>query len=604
MNKTLTINLGGLIFHIDEQAYKSLENYLSEIKSYLKKEEGSAEIIQDIESRIAELFREWKRSEEVIGQNEVDKVQELLGRPEDYLVEERDETEKSFKTETKGVRKLFRDTEHGMIGGVCTGIANYVSVDRMWIRLIAILLLIGIGWIDFGGTTFITYIILWIVVPEAKTTTERLQMKGKPINLENIKESAEELGKNIKNSVQNSESNIRNLGDFIIQVIKIIGKIFLILIGIILLIGVFGLLIAFLASFSGLIFGEFEYFKFFDRIVEYSWQYYLWIMATVIAVISLLTIMIKLGLSLINRRLKWHKGFTIGLITMFFISLFILLSLGLNQASYYSYEYDLEKEYTIPATDSIAIPIKASSFLEENHKGLADYNGFAQMGIEDDYFFDEKDALVYQMKHIDLEVKKSNDDKIHLINQFEASGQNREEAMKNAKVIHYKTQIDSARITLGNQVSIPKNTKKRGQEVRSVLYLPIGQKVLLSSDFYLRGDLVNFDDWNDEEMRTWQMTEEGFVCIDCIQNAINIDDDDFGTYNTGKEVIIINEKGIHISDGNDRVIINNQGINIKSGGKEIIKIDSNIKKKELKELENKIERKLRKKGVKVNIDVD
>ncbi len=605
MNKTININLGGLIFYIDEEAYKSLEKYLSKIKSYLKNEEGTTEIIQDIESRIAELFREWKRSEEVIGQKEIDKVQELLGRPEDYLVDE-EETSKSIKTsnskkETQGNRKLFRDTENGMIGGVCAGLASYVSVDRMWIRLIAILLLVGIGWLDFGGTTFIAYIILWIVVPEAKTTTERLQMKGKPINLENIKESAEELGQNIQDGVRNSESHIRNLGDFIIKVVKILGKIVLILVGVLFLIWAFSLLIAFLASLSGLIFGEFEYFRFFDRIVEYSWQYYVWIIAIAIAVISILIIMIKLGLSLINRRLKWHKGFVTGLIIMLFVSLFTLMSLSLSQASYYSYQYDLEKEYTLPATDSLAIPISVDSFLE-NHKGLVDYRGFFKFGdIEKDYFFDENKALVYQMEKVDLDIKKSNDNQIHFVNRFEASGRNREEALKNVRAIDYEVQVDSTKITVGDRISIPEDIKWREQKVKSTLYLPIGQKVLLSADFYLRGDLVNFDYWRKDEMRTWQMTEEGFVCLDCIQDTSDIDDTDFGIYNTGKEIIRINKDGIHISDGNDKVIINKDGINIKSGGKKIINIDNNATKEEL---EKKMENKLEEKGVKVDINID
>lgn len=605
MNKTLNINLGGLVFHIDEEAYKSLETYLSKIKSYLKKEEGSVEIIQDIESRIAELFREWKRSGEVIGQGEVERVQELLGRPEDYLVDEEEAEEPlrnyTSKAETLGVRKLFRDTEYGMVGGVCAGIANYLSIDRMWIRLLAVLLLIGIGWIDFGGTTLITYIILWIVVPEAKTTTERLQMYGKPINLENIKESAEELGQNIQNGVRNSEPHIRNLGDFIIKLVKIVGKIILIIFGVMFLIGAFSLLITLLTTLSGLIFGEFEYIQFFDRIVEYSWQYYLWLLAIFITVAGLITFLVTLGISLIKRNFKWYKGFVIGLIGLF-VGGFTLFSLALNQWSYYSYEYDLEKEYTIPATDSVAIPIKVDDFLEKDHKGLVDYKGFVRMGgVEDDYFFDENGALVYQMEHVDLDIKKSTDNEIHFVNQLEASGRNREEALKNAKAIQYKTEIDSTKITVGNRFSIPKDTKWRKQEVKSILYLPVGQKVLLSSKFYLGGDLVNFDYWGEDEMRTWQMTEEGFVCLDCIQNVSDLDDDDYGTYNTGKGVIQINEDGIHISDGKDQVIINNQGINIKANGKDIINIDNG---QTTNDLEKEVKDELEKKGVRVNIDID
>lgn len=605
MNKTLNINLGGLIFHVDEDAYKSLDVYLSKIKSYLKNEEGAAEIIQDIESRIAELFREWKKSEEVIGQVEVNRVQELLGRPEDYLVDEENTEDYSkndtTKTETQGIRKLFRDTEKGMIGGVCAGIANYFSIERMWVRLIAILLLIGIGWIDFGGTTFLTYIILWVIIPEAKTTTEKLQMHGKPINLENIKESVEELSQNIQDGVQKSEPHIRNLGDFIIKVVKIFVKIILVIIGVSLLLWAFGLLIAFLATLSGLLFGEFEYFRFFERVVQYDWQYYAWVIVVGLVVISLLILIIKLGLKLINRRLKWHRGFTIGIVSLFFLSLFVLISLAINQASYYSYDYDLEKEYTLPANDSIAIPIQVNRF---QHEDLADYNGVVRIAnVEEDYYFDENDALVYKMNKVDLRIKKSPDDKIHLINQLEASGRNRDEALKNVKAIEYTMEVDSTQIKVSDHITIPKENKWRGQETNLILQLPVGQKVKLSYDFYLKGDLINFERWDKGEMRTWQMTEEGFLCLDCIQDLKDFDEDDFGIYSTGKEVIHIDSNGIHISDGEDNhVIIDEKGINIRTEGKDVIKIDANGTMKE--EIREEIKKALEKEGVKVEINID
>ncbi|MFV0237426.1 MAG: PspC domain-containing protein [Flavobacteriales bacterium] len=517
MNKTLNINLGGLVFHIDEEAYKVLKVYLSKIKDYLENEEGFTEIIQDIESRIAELFREWKQSGEVIGQVEVERIQELLGRPEDYLVGEELENSskaKNSRFENLGVRKLFRDMECGMIGGVCSGIANYLSVDRIWIRLCTILLLIGIGWIDFGGTTLIIYIILWIIIPEAKTTTERLQMHGKPINLENIKEFTEELGQNIQNGARKSEPHIQRLSNFIIRVAKIIGKIILIFFGIKFLIVAIGLFIMFLTVLSGLVFGEFEYIQFFDRIVEYSWQYYAYAFSITLIIAGLIIFLVTLGISLIKINFEWYKGFIIGLIGIF-IGGFTLLSLGLSQWSHYSYKHDLEKEYTIPAINNIAIPIDVTNFLEGVDKELD--RGFVHIvGLENNYFFDQEGALIYQMRYVDLDIKKSIDDEIHFVNRFEASGRNREEALKNAKAIQYKVTIDSTKIMVGKHFSIPKDMKWRKQEVKSILYLPVGQKVLLSTEFFLKGDLINFAYRDEEEMRIWQMTEEGFVCLDCM----------------------------------------------------------------------------------------
>ena len=186
MNKTVNINLSGFFYHIDEDAYLKLQNYLKAIKRSFAGSAGEDEIIADIESRIAELFSEKMKSEkQVISMTIVDQVIQIMGQPEDYMVDEdifEDEPHTKARREKSGPsKKLFRDTDNKYIGGVASGFGHYFGIDALWIRLVLILSV----FLGFGAPIFI-YIILWIFVPEAVSTAEKLQMKGEPINISNI----------------------------------------------------------------------------------------------------------------------------------------------------------------------------------------------------------------------------------------------------------------------------------------------------------------------------------------------------------------------------------------------------------------------------------
>ena len=293
MNKTININLAGLVFYIDEVAYENLEAYLSKIKLYLQNEPDSVEIIHDIEARIAELFRQWKQKDEVISLAEVEKVQEMLGRPEEYLSEDEVEVEKETKstakeTTTPKEAQLFRDPEQAVLGGVCAGLGHYFGVNRIWVRLIFILLFIGIGWIDMGGTITIIYIILWAIIPKAVTTSDRLKMQGKPVNLENIKGTVEGIGDQLESGIKGLSGkslNIENgqVGNVLVKIIKIVLKVFIILVVLSLLMGAIAMLFSFLGISSVLLFSSTDYSAILSRLTDYDAQYQVGIVAAIIA---------------------------------------------------------------------------------------------------------------------------------------------------------------------------------------------------------------------------------------------------------------------------------------------------------------------------------
>jgi phage shock protein PspC (stress-responsive transcriptional regulator) len=181
MKITVSINLGGYSFNIDEDAYSELKRYLKNLELHFAGEESSSEILSDIETRMAELFRAKLTSfKQVINIEDVYQVMSVLGTPEDISNAEGPTTRDKFSS--PGYHRMYRDTDHRVIGGVCAGIAAYWDIELWLVRLIFLIL-------GFMGVGILIYLILYIVLPEAKTTAEKIEMKGHPVNIHNITES-------------------------------------------------------------------------------------------------------------------------------------------------------------------------------------------------------------------------------------------------------------------------------------------------------------------------------------------------------------------------------------------------------------------------------
>ena len=206
MNKTVNINLAGMVFHVNEDAFKILKNYLNTLKNHFKNEESADEILKDIESRIAELFTERINKKQTISINDVKEVITVMGEPSQYddEIEQEKSQEQQHKEEDlrKGKRrKVFRDEEGRMIGGVCSGMANYFDINVFWCRIIFFFLLFIIG----PGAPFV-YLMLWIAIPSAKTTAEKLEMKGEKVNINNIEKNIKDELNIIENKILDAES--------------------------------------------------------------------------------------------------------------------------------------------------------------------------------------------------------------------------------------------------------------------------------------------------------------------------------------------------------------------------------------------------------------
>lgn len=208
MNKVLNINLGGYPFTIDDDAFEHLENYLDTIHNHFKKSEGYEEITADIETRMAELFQEKLNGRSIVTLRNVEACIAIMGTPEEFGADPLDE-ETVFETEPpthkkehnyKTGRRLFRDSDDSVVGGVCSGIAAYFGVeDPLWIRLLFV-----VGFIS-GTIGLWVYLILWAILPEAKTSGDRLAMKGEPINVSNI-------GKIVEGEIEHISERLEDFG--------------------------------------------------------------------------------------------------------------------------------------------------------------------------------------------------------------------------------------------------------------------------------------------------------------------------------------------------------------------------------------------------------
>jgi len=195
MKITVSINLGGYSFNIDEDAYAELKMYLKNLELHFAGEESSSEILSDIETRMAELFRiKITTFKQVINIEDVKQVISILGTPED--ISDKEEPSAHDKFSSPGYHRMYRDPDHRIIGGVCAGMGAYWNIDPIIIRIIFVALALA------GGLGVLVYLILYIVLPEAKSTAQKIEMKGNPVNIHNIKESVKKefdsVRKNIK----------------------------------------------------------------------------------------------------------------------------------------------------------------------------------------------------------------------------------------------------------------------------------------------------------------------------------------------------------------------------------------------------------------------
>ncbi len=220
MKKALHISLGQSLFAVEDDAYAKLDDYLRSVRAHFAETDGSDEIIADIEGRIAEQFLASKKN--VITMDEVNAVIRSMGHIEDFGDEQaKAGTTSAADSTAPRERKFYRNPDDAIIAGVCSGIAAYLNVEVLWVRLAFVLFTLGTG---FG---IILYILFWFLVPEANTPSQKLEMTGNPVTLatlsENVKEKIDEVksrnGSTLRNVIAFPFEVLRKIVAFVAHVI-------------------------------------------------------------------------------------------------------------------------------------------------------------------------------------------------------------------------------------------------------------------------------------------------------------------------------------------------------------------------------------------------
>ncbi len=232
MKKTVTVNLDKTIFNIDDDAYTVLESYLEALHDHFKKEEGGQEIMNDIESRISELFKERLGfGMQVITLQEVNEVIAIMGQPDEIenpldsgtAPDNNAEGDNSGQTTDtpnneshKSTKRLYRDPDNRILGGVASGMGYYFGIDTVAIRVIMVLLL------PLWASSVWIYLLLWICIPEARTTSQKLEMRGETPTVDNIKRAVEEEKENVFRNRGVANSIWRSMGSIFRGLFKFI----------------------------------------------------------------------------------------------------------------------------------------------------------------------------------------------------------------------------------------------------------------------------------------------------------------------------------------------------------------------------------------------
>jgi phage shock protein PspC (stress-responsive transcriptional regulator) len=539
MNKTVTINVSGIIFHIEEDGYEKLSKYLSTIKGYFKDSEGRDEIVSDIEARIAEMLQQRVSPvKQVIVMDDVDHVITVMGRPEEFSGETEEEQKSgqtdSDYTSSPGKRKrVFRDTDDKILGGVCSGIGHYFGIDPLWLRLA-----LAISFFVFGFG-FLLYLLLWIIIPKANTTAEKLEMRGEAINISSIHKTftdeMDELKKRMKDfkaeasglgSKENKEKIKRGagrFGEFIEEFFRmlgtIIGKFFG---GLMIIIGI-ALLITLLASTFGLHSHNIHFgINSGNMSASFNELFHLLFNDSKLMMFSLVSLILLLGVPCLMMmyggiRVLFGLGKRNKIIGV--ISTLLVLS-GLFMGLYVIYQVSGDFSIKSKSVKSTAVKVPDNTLyvrLQNTQKPGEDVEEYSHLHKWDLFSIHDNNVYGY---YPSLDILASATDSFEVCIVTSARGVSSKEALSRAKNITYTFALHDSVLVLDPYFSFALNDKWREQNVHILIKVPRNRMIHLSKNLkpmVHNADINNLQDTEDEDMlgRRWIMTDEGLNCVDC-----------------------------------------------------------------------------------------
>lgn len=497
MKKTISVNIKGINFIIDEDAYELLDNYLKRLEINLKSQQGAKDILEDIELRIAELCQQkLSDKKQVVEIEDVQSVIATLGQPEDFIEEEEKSTSSQKEHFTEGPyskeKRFYRDVENGKIAGICAGFSNYFNIDVLFVRILFLILLF------FAGFGFPLYIILWVIMPKTNSTIDRLKMQGKPITVDSVKEEIEQAAERVKSSSKNFATKIRqdeNISKRFSSVARVIRSI----IGF----GFIGLGLFFLIVFCVLFFGGLRFiplqgtngFLSFTELAEVifndSFDVILAFIGIGLVVSSVVLFFISNGTYLMMRvRTKWTKISSVALIIFGTIGVFLCIVIGTKTGSDFSNEAEIEKNIGTLNSSELVLEI-----VPKKHPELGEY----RINASEEYQHRQPIIIgknTIQDNGVKLIYKQSKDSLFHVYQHLNASSYSYKKALFRAKNIkHYVHWKGVNILELSPEFSYLRKDKIRAQRTTLIIEIPSNKWVKVKSAS--GGEKISFNEQMD-----------------------------------------------------------------------------------------------------------
>jgi phage shock protein PspC (stress-responsive transcriptional regulator) len=504
MKKAIKINIGGLIFHIDEDAYDVLKNYLTDLGTHFGNGSEAKEIVSDVESRIAELFQTKMNSgKQVINFSDVSEVIAILGKPSDFGVKDDNDqaNESNYGPEnfSKPVKKRFyRDIDNSVIGGVCSGLSAYLNIDPVILRIIFVVLIFT------GGASIPIYLILWIAIPAAITAAQKLEMRGEDINISTIEKTIKD-----EKETENRPFSGGRFHDFMNDVFSAFGRIFKaffkvfgVFVGVILTIIGIALITAFIAlSFVHQCnYGDSSFYlnlipSFFSQFYNPEWFVWFFALIAIIAAIPILGIL-YLGLKLIFRFKVNDRYFWMAALAAWIISIILFVVLALTGVQSISDEANNTSEMQINSTPNATLYLQKHEILSDS----AECKLFLKTDKSTNYYI-SKSHQIYGTPS--LSIIKSSTSKAYLEITKESRGRSLENANQNLTHIVYTVLQTDSVLKLDSHFKLLDNNKWRLQEISMVLALPVGTRIFVDQNMK---ELLNYSNF-------WPDSYSGNFCI-------------------------------------------------------------------------------------------
>ena len=589
MKKNISINISGIIFHIEEDGYETLRKYLDSINKYFGSFEDSSEILSDIESRIAEIFlSRLNEGKQIITSEDVQVLMTTMGGVNDFKAAEDEEStagqqqqsqqkknDQASSTTTKNAssKKLVRDKNKKILGGVCAGFGHYFNVDPVWPRLLFALLVLGsygglflvyiILWIVlpvsseledepsvkkmyrnsdgkviggvasgvaaffgvdiviirllfvlttiFFGTGLVVYIVLWIALPEAKTITEKMQMQGEPVTLSNIESSVK---KTLNEKDQSEESTLTKVILFPFRLIAIVLN------GLVKILGpVFKFSVDILRVAIGIVISLAGFFIIIALLFAFG------VLLGLVSASSLTEPSwwnmhmdgLNMPLEPIRQAFpKWTIVFTF--LTAFIPALFIMLIGNSIIAKKIIFRpligWTLFVLFFVSLVFvSFTIPRLVYSFRQDGeHKIEKVFTLTTRTPV-----LKLRETGFEDYRVVDLYIKGYEGTAIKLVERFSAQGSSKIVARENAQQVEYNVDQADSVITFDSNIQFKKDTKFRFQRLDMDLYVPYGKQFVIEEDLW---DIVqnyrNYNFENSDETQTWIVNPLGKLeCVSC-----------------------------------------------------------------------------------------